>query len=73
MALNTVYETWVKKQAQINKKQLEMAELVTQLNAAITPLQSQIETARASYQDQVGVLNSDIAQLEADIKGLALS
>jgi hypothetical protein len=73
MALSSIYETWVRKQAQINKKQLEKEDLVSQLNLTLAPLQAQIESERNTYQNQIAVLNADIQQLETDIKELVIS
>lgn len=73
MALTVTYETFVKKQASIEKKKLEIDDLISQKNTDVGALQAQINTTIANYDTQITAKRSEIAVLESDIKKLAIT
>jgi len=73
MALSSVVETWATKKAQIDKKRLEIEDLQQAMADEIAPLQQSIVDAQTNYNNQIATKNSEITQLEADIKALAIS
>ena len=73
MALTVAYETWAKKQAGIEKRKLEINDLISQKNTEVAGLQSQINTAITNYDTQITAKRNEIAVLEADIKKLSIT
>lgn len=72
MALSTTVETWVNKQAQIEKKKLEIEDLHQSMADEIEPLQTQIVNIQSNYGNQIATKNEEIAQLLNDIRSLAI-
>jgi len=73
MALTATYETWVKKTASLEKKKLEINDLISQKNADVAGLQIQINNAISNYDSQINTKRDEIAALESDIKKLSIT
>jgi len=72
MALATVYETWVKKKAQIDQKKLQIADIRTTAQSDMSTKQAEVEAIRTTAENEVAVKQAEIAALEADIKAIVL-
>jgi hypothetical protein len=73
MALAAAVETWCTKRAQINKKQLEIEDLLQDMADDIAPHQASIISIQDSYNSQIATKNSEIQTLEDEIRAIALS
>ena len=57
----------------VEKRKLEINDLISQKNTEVAGLQSQINTAITNYDTQITAKRNEIAVLEADIKKLSIT
>ncbi len=71
MSLTSKEESWVKKEAQVRLKTLQIVKLQKDKATALVPLQTQINELQASFNSQIATKNNEIKTLESEIESLA--